>query len=200
MKLGKLVLLVCPLFTLICGLGAEGPSVDQKTADAKASPETDQAAAIAAIEKLGGKIEVDLEDPDRPVIGMDFSGCDGDRLTDGDLAILEGLTRLQRLSLHSCGITDAGLEYLGGLTELRSLNLDGANITDAGLTQLQALSIGDTVVTDVGMEHLKGLKQLRTLDLGYSGVTDAGLEHLAGLKQLHGLDLTGTGVTDAGME
>ena len=58
--------------------------------------QTDQAQAIAAIEKLGGKVEVDDKSPDRPVVKVDFRDA---AITDAGLTHLQALTQLQRLHL-----------------------------------------------------------------------------------------------------
>jgi len=68
---------------------------------------TEQAKAVAQIRKLGGKVVVDNESPDKPVIGV---------------------------SLVLPMVTDVGLEHLQSLTQLQSLNLTYAQVTD---TQLQ---------------------------------------------------------------
>jgi hypothetical protein len=126
--------------------------------DAKAqTAKESQAAAVAAIKKLGGKVTFDEENPDKPLIGVDLSNS---RTTDAGLMHLKGLTSLQSLGLNGTKVTDVGLEHLKGLTSLQLLNL------------------GDTQVTDAGLEHLKGLTNLQTLDLGGTSVTTAGVKDL----------------------
>jgi hypothetical protein len=103
MKLGKLMLLVCPLFTLVCCLGAEGQDVDRQKTEVIAKPDTDRP-VVAAIKRLGGVVKLDLDHPDQPVIEVYLS--DGyftstPTPTDADLAILKGLTQLQSLSLDT---------------------------------------------------------------------------------------------------
>ena len=115
-----------------------------------AEPKTDQARAIAEIEKLGGKVTVDEKSPGKPVISVDLNACSvrdtglhclrADRLRKPDLSIgditddllvqLEGLTQLQVLALGGNHITDAGLKPLRGLTQLRELHLQGTRTTD----------------------------------------------------------------------
>ncbi len=162
-----------------------------------------QAKTIAEIEKLGGKVTVDENSPDRSVKSVDLAGS---RVTDAGLEhLIKGLTHLQSLSLMDTQVTDAGLVHLKGLTKLRSLFL-WTNVTDAGLvhlkglTHLEHLGLHETRVTDAGLVHLKGLTHLEHLFLHESKVTDAGLVHLKGLTQLQGLDLSDTQVTDTGLD
>ncbi len=164
---------------------------------------TEQAKAIAEIEKLGGKVTVDKKSPDKPAIRVDLQGSE---VTDAGLEHLKGLTELQTLDLWRTKLTGAGLVHLRGLTKLQLLEMSETKVTDAGLehlkalTRLEALSLGSTKVTDAGLEHLKGLTQLQSLNLFNTQVTDAGLERLKGLTQLQRLELGDTQVTDAGLE
>jgi Leucine-rich repeat (LRR) protein len=130
---------------------------------------------------------------------------DKTRVTDAGLPHLQGLTSLQGLSLVNAHITDAALAELKGLTNLRQLDLDGTQVTDAGLVHLQGLTglqelyLADTQVTDAGLAHLQQLTSLQGLGLINTHVTDAGLVHLQGLTSLKRLNLFNTQVTDAGV-
>jgi hypothetical protein len=141
---------------------------------------TDQDKAVAAVEKLGGKAEVDATQPGKPVIAVDLRGKE---VTDEDLEQLKHFPQLQKLDLSVTKITDAGLATVGGLTQLQGLDLSGTQITDEGL------------------QHLKGLKQLRTLKLNLlDHVTDAGLDHLKGMTQLRELEAGSRGFTKKGIK
>lgn len=94
-------------------------------------PSGPEAQAEAAVLKLGGNVRHD----GGHVVKVDLSTS---RATDGDLAILTGLTHLDRLYLPS-RITDMGLVHLAGMTNLTKLDLQNTQVTDAGLTQLKAL-------------------------------------------------------------
>ena len=61
-----------------------------------AEPQTEQDKAIAAIEKLGGKVTVDEKSPGKPVNSVDLGEKQGDRRWAGHL---KGLTELQSLNL-----------------------------------------------------------------------------------------------------
>ena len=143
-----------------------------------AEPNVEQAKAVAEIQKLGGKITIDKNNPGKPVTAVRLMDT---KVTDAGLEHFKGLRHLQSLELGNTTITDAGLEHLKSLTQLENLDLRGTKITDAGL------------------EHLKGMTNLQSLYLSGTNVTDVGLEHLAGLTQLYDLDLGRTGVTHAGL-
>ena len=119
----------------------------------------DEAAAVRAIEKLGGKVTV---------LGTDFSGkpfvkvvLSYTKVTDAGLKELKEITNLQLLSLAGTQVTDAGLKELKDLKTLIGLNLIGTQVTDAGLkeltnlTSLQTLYLSFTQVTDAGVKELK---------------------------------------------
>ncbi len=206
MKLRKTwILITCLLLAPVCGFAMEEPNVNSKDVDEEKMPKVDlqkQAAAIAMIEKRGGKIERDIKSTNKPVIGIDGRG----KLTNSDLAILKEFPQLRSLNLLLCGVTDEGLENIEGLTQLQQLVLRGTQVTDAGLVHLKGLTLLHTLdiyglkVTDAGLEHLKGLTQLQMLVISDKEVTDAGLEHLKGFTKLKYLGLYNTQVTDSGLE
>jgi hypothetical protein len=132
----------------------------------------------------------------------------GRELADADLAHLEGLTKLQDLSLNNTEITDAGLAHLKGLTKLKKLNLGSCRgITDDGLVHLKGMTgledlnlSGTNSGLDGGLAHLKGLTKLKELWLSTAKkVTDVGLAHLKGLTNIETLALEATKTTDAGL-
>ncbi|MCX6902286.1 MAG: hypothetical protein NTW03_02155, partial [Verrucomicrobia bacterium] len=119
--------------------------------------ESQPAQAVAEITKLNGKVSLDENKPDKPVISVDFKGKG---ITDASLVHLKDLTGLQTLNLESNKVTDAGLVHLRRLTNLQNLYLVRCAVSDQGL------------------EHLKGLTRLRKLDLQSTKVTDAGVRAL----------------------
>jgi hypothetical protein len=136
-------------FVLACG-------ITEPTALAQAI-DVEQDRAVAAIERLGGKVERDRTSPGDPVVRVDLRMTGA---TDTDLAVLKHLKGLRSLYLSSNSITDAGLTHLEGLTGLRRLDIDFNPISDAGLA------------------HLEGLTNLRRLDVHVTKVTNAGVERL----------------------
>jgi Leucine-rich repeat (LRR) protein len=154
---------------------------------------------VAALEKLGARVERDHR-------GMVWNvAAVGLQITDAELVHLRGLPGLESLEIAECPITDVGLADLAGLTELQTLYLVDVPITDAGLVHLQGLtgltvlSLQDTNLTGEGLVHLKGLTDLEVLNLSDTAVTDDALENIEGLTELNTLALEGTKVTDAGL-
>src|SRR6187402_3260958 len=121
---------------------------------------SDEAAAIVAIKKMGGKITVDEARPGKPVIKVVMAMK---TVTDADLIQVAAFSQLQSLQLRTSRVTDAGLIHL------------------QGLTQLQVLHLGNTQVTDAGMPALQGLTNLKELDFTGDKITDAGIAALKGL-------------------
>lgn len=126
-------------------------------------------------------------------------------VSDGDLRLLAGLTRLEFLQLCHTSITDEGLAHLEGLASLRLLDLGCTSTSDAGLKHIRRLAalrelrLTGTRVTGAGLVELKGLTRLEELWLGDLDVSDGELAHLEALTSLQRLDLAGTPVTDAGL-
>ena len=119
-------------------------------------PKPTQEEAVAAIEKLGGKVEVD---ENNDVVNVNLGGT---KITDAGLVYLKGMQKLKVLGLSGSKITDAGMAHLKGLTKLEGLDLKGTKVTDAGLAHL----------------NLKGLRNLGYLVLGNTYVTAAGIKKL----------------------
>jgi hypothetical protein len=147
-----------------CTIKNVDPKNDRAPPPAKADQRTDaRAAAIAALEQLGGTVEYE---PRRFVTGNNDPqeklavSLRDRKINDADLKHLKELTDLAHLELRGTPVTDAGLAYLKGLTELEDLDLY------------------DTTIGDAGLEHLKGLTKLRFLMLKQTNVTDAGVKKL----------------------
>lgn len=129
-------------------------------------------------------------------------------LHDSDLALLRGLSGIERLSLDAAdrkGMTDAGLRNLAELTKVDRLHLGDTGVTDEGLkylrewSELEWLCLSGTRVSDAGLVYLKGMKKLKALHLSRTAITDAGLEHLSELDGLRLVYLGYTKVSDAGI-
>ena len=115
--------LLLPVLLVLCG-AASAPGQ-------KSSPKA-QAEAVAAIEKLGGRVRLDAKSGEATV------GLHNTQITDAGLTHLKGMTSLRGLDLHNTQITGAGLVHLKGLTSLKWLYLNDTQITDAGLTEIKA--------------------------------------------------------------
>jgi Leucine-rich repeat (LRR) protein len=114
---------------------------------AEANPK--EATAVADVKKLGGFVEIDEKNPDKPVIGVSLKGT---KVTNSGLECLEGFSNLQSLDLSDTKVTNKGLKRLKGLKTLRYLDLSGTKVSDSGL------------------EHLKSLEKLYYLDLRHTKV------------------------------
>jgi hypothetical protein len=120
-----------------------------------------QQRAFDTIRALGGKYEVDENNPGRPVVRVEVPySVDDDELADLTTH-LTAFPQLKSLQLKSAKITDAGLIHLQSLPQLRSLALEDAAITDAGVLHLQALAyleelnLKGTQVTDRGIQDFQ---------------------------------------------
>jgi hypothetical protein len=120
-----------------------------------AEPQTEQDRAVAAIKKVGGRVQFDENGSGKHVLGVSFKDR---KVTDAALQHIKQLATLRSLDLNATDVSDAGLEHLKGLLDLRELKLRKTKVTDAGL------------------EHLKGLTNLRSLYLTETRITDAGLK------------------------
>jgi RNA polymerase sigma factor (sigma-70 family) len=173
--------------------------------DPKIAKELDEADAVKLVEKLGGKITRDDQQPGKPVVEVDLQVT---RVTDADLKDLKGLKKLTTLNLFGCkGVTDAGVKELKELKQLTSLYLYRSQVTEAGvkelkdLKQLTRLILGGAQGTNAGLKELKDLKQLTELRVIGSPVTNAGLKELKDFKSLTKLDISGCkALTDAGLK
>jgi hypothetical protein len=146
-----------------------------------ARPTAEQAEAIDAIERLGGRLKFADDRPGRPVIEIALGGT---AVSDADLARLACFPELETLALFDSGIGDAGVSNLKPLANLRTLYLGRTKVTDAGLgalagmTRLKTLGLSDTRVTDAGLLRLTHLDRLASLNLRRTATTEAGLRKL----------------------
>jgi internalin A len=99
-----------------------------------------------------------------------------DPISDADVACLADLTQLTwfqtpRSSKYPRGLTDYGLALLAGLTQMDRLTVGGPKLTDDGLAQLRwmkkldMLNVYGGTYTSKGLEHLKELEGLVYLTL-----------------------------------
>ncbi len=130
--------------------------------------------------------------------------AEGD-VTDGGLAVLDRLPRLQLLEIKRCRLSDAALPHIAGLDNLRWLHLEEMPVTGAGLKaltplgQLEVLLIPKTAIDDPGLEHLSQLVSLEWLDLSHTSISGAGLSSLSSLSSLQWIKLDGTRVDSQGL-
>jgi len=166
-----------------------------------------QRRAVAAIEKLEGRIQFDYERdangqriPDaqppgpkwlrkvlgddyfRKVIFIDFAfGTPPGRskVIDADLRCLESLPDLEAIDLdRNIAVTDQGLMHLRNLTKLRHLSMYYANVKGTGFV------------------HLANKPLLRGLSIGHTPLTHDGVAVIGKLQSLETLDIGHTPISD----
>jgi uncharacterized protein (TIGR03067 family) len=144
---------------------------------------------------------------------------DGSNVTDGGLAAVKEIDKLERLSLERTVITDAGLEHLRKLDRLQSLNVSQTKVTDAGIASLRKslprLAVRHLTSAQRNSEKaiLKAGGLVESDDNGRltairfaepEKLTDGQLHELADdletwRETLRSIDLTNSGVTDEGL-
>ena len=120
-----------------------------------------QQAGVEAIRRLGGIVAFDNMKPTRSAWLEFLSGDDAfgnararnqlfdpfaTKVTDTELAHLQGRTQLRTLWLSDSQVTDAGLVHVREFTQLWNLSLYRSQVTDAGID----LSPGNDATTRVG--------------------------------------------------
>ena len=160
------------------------------------------APGVDALKKLGAKIvETD------GVITQVQVKCDA--FTEADFRTLGSFTSIKDLTISGKTITDGTLALLTGLTELERLSSDGIQLTDAGFKhfaafqKLKSLSFFHPAFrseqfTGSGLAHLKTLPKLEKLTFAGSTAGDAVLEAIGQLTQLKEFRTWHTAQTQAG--
>ncbi|HVF30726.1 MAG TPA: amidohydrolase family protein, partial [Pyrinomonadaceae bacterium] len=166
--------------------------LDQIAPNIAGSIKAADAAAVAEIQKLGGRIETNAGGG---VVKIDLNNA---KLTDNDLRHIERFHELEWLDLRITPVTDEGVARLGGLRKLKFLNLFRTGLSDKGLASLQGLNnletllIGRTLITDAGLKNLESFSKLRKLSVFQTAVSDAGLSSLEKLAALEVLLIGGS--------
>lgn len=186
-------------------------AVPQTSGEVARDESRDDPQAIAAIQRLGGRLFLNDAGRIRTVLWQHAA------TTDDHLKLLESFTELERLNLRAAakygpGITNAGLVHLTRFPKLNLLEV-GHNyqIDDGGLavlsqiTSLERLGLQSTRITNAGLPHLRSLVRLKHLDLPSKswfiatreptpwGCTADGIPALWGLplEELDGIDFGG---------
>ena len=122
----------------------------------------------------------------------------GKTITDSTLALLTGLTELERLSSDGIQLTDAGFRHFTAFQKLKSLSFfhpafRSKEFTGSGLAHLKALpkleklTFAGSTAGDAAMEAIGQLMQLKEFRTWHTAQTQAGNAHLLKLTQLTGL-------------
>ncbi|MEZ0385477.1 MAG: c-type cytochrome domain-containing protein, partial [Verrucomicrobium sp.] len=137
---------------------------------------------INASDKFGDK-ELGLLAPVTPhLLWVDLSRT---KVTDAGLAMVAGMSNLERLHLENTTITDAGLDHLAKLGKLEYLNLYGTKVTDAGLAKLagakslKKVFVWQTAVTKDGAKKLEAQVPGLVVNVGLSEAEIAKLVEVA---------------------
>ena len=174
-----------------------------------------QAADVASLQALGAKVtetagvvtQVNVKcdaftEADFRTLGSFTTIKDltisGKSITDETLALLTGLTELERLSSDGIQLTDAGYKHFTAFQKLKSLSFfhpafRSEKFTGSGLAQLKALpklerlTFAGSTAGDAAMEAIGQLTQLKEFRTWHTAQTQAGNAHLLKLTNLTGL-------------
>lgn len=201
-----IIWVLLPLAVLLTAVVVNGYSVRQQDAQVR-----------RLVAGMDGKLKSENRVPDilATLFGADFhSSFDrtaytelilfGEKVSDGNLAQIAGLTDLRRLTIERTRVTNAGLVNLGGLRNLEQLSLDHTKVNDltpiSKLPNLVELSLIHTAAGDADLETLAEMPALRAVNLGYLKLSDSGINTLARLTELEGLSLDGIALSDVAMQ
>jgi hypothetical protein len=191
------------------------------------TPTADEKAVIEAIEKLGGKAEIDSRLSSEARVSAKF-----DKITDGILtslkkhpqvgaveafdatacsekgfAVLKDLPNLRKLVIRGGQVSAGMANAVGQCKELRHLWLVSCGVTDDELVAMKKLTLlehlslsSNPKITDKGMATVKGFERLQVLYLNNIPLTDKGLRELKSLDGLRSLSVKGTNVTSDAAE
>lgn len=122
----------------------------------------------------------------------------GKTITDDNLALLTGLTELERFSSDGIQLTDAGYKHFAAFQKLKSLAFfhpafRSEKFTGSGLAELKALpklerlTFAGSTAGDAAMEAIGQITQLKEFRTWHTAQTQAGNAHLLKLTNLTGL-------------
>ena len=127
-----------------------------------------------------------------------WTGFSAGFMEQGELDLLTACVNLVELQIEIMELSNEQLCVLAGLTKLESLKLHGNNITDlspiARLTNLRTLDISGNPIADLRLRPVVELPDLTALSASDIGMTD--LRPLAGLVNLQHLELWGNDIDD----
>ncbi len=160
------------------------------------------AADTEALRKLGAKVTETAG-----VITKVSVKCDG--FTEADFRTLGSFTTIKDLTISGKTLTDDRLALLTGLTELERFSSDGIQLTDAGykhfaaFQKLKSISLFHPAFrskefTGSGLVHLKELPKLERLTFAGSTAGDAAMEAIGQITQLKEFRTWHTAQTEAG--
>jgi len=168
------------------GIGQEGVADVVGPKVSARSQRSRRQEAISNIERLGGRVRVQVSEGGVEYVEVGIFGGRG---------------------FYGWRGGNEGLRYLKELGNLRRLRIENvAEFDDEGMSRLEeiksleALFVGRCGVSDEGLRHLKGLGELEFLGLWSNGqITDKGLELIKDFRQLKALRLEDAQITDEGL-
>jgi hypothetical protein len=165
--------------------------------------------AVAAIERVGGKVTYEYEFEGEGHISKIARTWRKKlaRIVGLDYACNVNAVQIIDISSKSV-ISDAEVAAIGRLSYLEHLDLivlrdaryDLSSL--ARLTRLKSVQLAFFPIDDDDLAHLSGLKRLKHLRIEPSGgskITDTGLANLANLRDLRALSIYSPMITDAGI-
>jgi hypothetical protein len=157
---------------------------------------------LTSLKKLGAKITETAG-----VVTQVSVKCDA--FSESDFRVLGSFTTIKDLTISGRTITNETMALLTGLTELERLSSDGIQLTDEGFKHfasfknLKSLSLFHPALrsegfTGSGLSHLKALPSLERLTFAGSTAGDIALEAIGQLTQLKEFRTWHTAQTQAG--
>ncbi len=138
----------------------------------------DEKSAIAAIEKLGGRVLYVAKDSKEYNVTITKNLFNKEKgFTVADAKLLGELSNAVEISFEHPDTDDSWITPIKNLGKLKRLHLEKTKITDKALdtvgaiSSLEYLNLYKTAVTDGGMDKLKNLKKLKALYLWQTKVT-----------------------------
>ncbi len=138
----------------------------------------DEKSAIAAIEKLGGRVLYVAKDSKEYNVTITKNLFNKEKgFTAADAKLLGELSNAVEISFQHPDTDDSWITPIKNLGKLKRLHLEKTKITDKALdtvgaiSSLEYLNLYKTAVTDGGMDKLKNLKKLKALYLWQTKVT-----------------------------
>ena len=132
------------------------------------------------------------------------------KVSDADLAHIEGSTTLRWLQLKSTdlsmadrrtcakSLSETGVARPQQLTKFRPPIRGFVHLRE--MTELEKLELSGTQISDAGLSHLRNLAKLKSLSLDQTRVAGPGLVHLEHLPNLKHLSLNRNMINAAGVE
>jgi hypothetical protein len=160
------------------------------------------AADVGTLQKIGAKVTETAG-----VVTQVNVKCDA--FTEADFRTLGSFMTIKDLTISGKTITDETLALLTGLTELERLSTDGIQLTDDGFKKFTAFqklkslsffhpAFRSEKFTGSGLAHLKALPKLEKLTFAGSTAGDAAMEAIGQLTQLKEFRTWHTAQTQAG--